>query len=454
MTVSEAFAAHAARTRLEDLPAGVVEAATGMIVDTLGVGIAGTATPETRSLIDVASRWGSDPEARVWGAGARLPAPSVALVVSHAVHCLEFDAIHEPAVVHPMTVVLPALLADTERRLAAGEEVAGADLLSAVAVGVDIAGGLGDVTTTALRFFRPATAGIMGAVAAIGNARHLPAETIADGLGIAYGQLSGTMQPHTECSSLLALQVGFNARGAVCAMDLAMAGHIGPREVFEGRFGYFGLIEEGGKPDALFARLGSQWEVARTSYKPFPSGRATHSAIDGALRLRERHGIDPRRVERVHVSVPPMIHHLVARPLPDDPTPNYLRLSLSFQVACALVDGRVDLDTSRPQRLADPDVRRLAGAVEVEVDDNPDSNAFDPQTVTIWMDDGTHHRITLPRVLGSPEESLSRERRLAKLADCLRYGAPHWGEERMAALVEATEALATGGDAAAVVEAL
>ena len=295
MTISERFADHAAGTRFEDLPAEVVDAVKSFILATIGVGIAGSATPESRSLLEVARGWGAGEEAKVWGKGSGLPAGSAAMVNAHCVHCLEFDPIHEPAVVHAMTVVLPALLADVERRLARGETVSGRDLISAVAVGVDLAGGLGDVTTTALRFFRPGTAGIFGGVAAVANARRMDSARIADAFGIAYGDLSGTMQPHTEGSTMLPVQMGFNARGALTAIDLAAAGHTGPREVFEGSFGYFSLIETAGEPEVGWrvaahmrtAMVLDALEMARWQRGTNLDGLVAHSGAGSQLRFKE-----------------------------------------------------------------------------------------------------------------------------------------------------------------------
>ena len=93
--------------------------------------------------------------ARVCVGGARLPAASAALCNAYQLHNSEYDCIHERAVVHPLAVLLPAVLAHAER--AGG--VSGRDLLSAVVLGVDVAAGLGVAARSGLRFFRPAIAG-------------------------------------------------------------------------------------------------------------------------------------------------------------------------------------------------------------------------------------------------------------------------------------------------------
>src|SRR5262249_29481016 len=157
----------------------------------------------------------------------RLPAAAAAMCNAYQVHNAEFDCLHEGAVVHALTVVLPATLAAAERK----SSVSGADLIAAVVLGVDVAAGLGVAAATGMRFFRPATAGCLGATAAVGRLMDLEHTAMVHALSIAYGQACGTMQAHAEGSGLLAMQMGFNARNALVACDLAARGFTGPRGV-------------------------------------------------------------------------------------------------------------------------------------------------------------------------------------------------------------------------------
>lgn len=356
-----------------------------------------------------AMTWGNNSEASVWGTGEMLSAAHAAFVNAHQMHTLEWDAIHEPAVVHPMTVVTPVLLAWMSRQAARGELFTGQDLLRGIAVGVDIAGGLGDVTTTPLQFFRPATAGALGAVAAVGAASRIPADRIAAALGIAYGGLSGTMQPHTEGAQVLALQVGFNARTAVNALDLALAGFDGPRYILEGRYGYFRLIEAAGEPEKLVARLGQQWEVQRTSLKPYPSGRATHGALDGLQRLQREHGFSFSDVEAVEIDVPPMVFGLVGRRPSSTMSIGASRLCLAYLVPNLLRDGTISLATYEEARVRDPEILAWSERVTISPDENPDPNAFDPQEARVYLRDGSRLSVQVPASLGSPSYPMTPE---------------------------------------------
>jgi 2-methylcitrate dehydratase PrpD len=198
-------------------------------------------------------------------------------------HNSEFDCLHEEAVVHAMSIVLPAAMAGAERK----GGVSGADLIVAISVGVDVCASLGVAATRGLRFFRPATAGTFGGVAALGKLIGLDKVQMINAFSIAYGQLCGTMQAHTEGSPLLAMQMGFSARNAVVACDLAARGLTGPRNVLEGPYGYFNLFEPCGSPVVL-DNLGRRWFIAELAHKPFPCGRASHGIIEACLHLRSR----------------------------------------------------------------------------------------------------------------------------------------------------------------------
>src|SRR5664279_1508820 len=186
-TLIDGVIRHARAVDAAELSAATVAAAQDLLLDGLGVGAVGSTTMESRLALETAQTWGAAAEARPWASDRRLPAASAAFVNGHQMHCLEFDAIHEPAVVHPMTVVLPVLAAWAQREKSRGRRVSGADLLRGVVVGVDIAGGLGDVTTTPLQFFRPGTAGNLGAIAALVAASQVEHEQGVAAMGMAFG---------------------------------------------------------------------------------------------------------------------------------------------------------------------------------------------------------------------------------------------------------------------------
>lgn len=436
----EAIAAHVVRDH--DLPAAAAAAVGTFLLDTLGVGIAGSSGAGVEALIGLARVWGPGDEATVWLTGERMSAGSAAIVNAYMIHCLEFDCVHEGAVLHPMATILSAVLAWAEREAVRGRKVRGADLIPALAVGVDVSTMLGLVTDAPIRFFRPATAGGFGAAAAIARLAGLDARGVMDTLGAQYAQVAGTLQPHAEGSPMLGMQVGFNARAAIQSADLAAAGFRGPHDIFTGQYGYLKLYEmDDHDLPGFLPSLGRDWQIGAMSHKPYPSGRLTHGVVDGLGQLMRRHGFAARDVVAVRAEVPPLVHRLVGRPDMAAPEANYAKLCLRFVAGVYLARGRVDVPDFRGDALRDPEVHRHAAKVDVVLDGNPDQNALDPQRISVRLADGTEHAIVLPHVYGHPAVPLSAAENEAKFRRCCGYGRVALPGERVEALVAAVGGL-------------
>lgn len=437
VTASERFAAHIAGVRFKALPASAIEAARIWVLDTLGVGIAGSSAAGMDAIRAASKAWGSGDEATIWGTTRRAPAPAAAFVNGTQVHNQEFDCLHEGTVVHAMATLLPAILAVAERE----GGVSGRDLIAAVVAGIDVAANLGLASTAGFRFFRPATAGGFGAVAGLSVILGLDGSRIADAFGLQYGQTSGTMQPHTEGNAVLPMQIGFNAQSAVRSMDLAAAGISGPRDIFEGRYGYFPLFEGSWDLRRIWGGLGLDWRVREMSHKPWPAGRATHGGIEGILALREQHGFSAGDVRHIRVIVPPLTHRLVGRP--DVPAPNafYARLCMAFIGATALSHGDVGIEHCRGNALTDPATHELARLIVTEMDDNPDPNALAPQRVEVVLRTGETLRWACDVMLANPARPLTREQHVRKFARCLEFARDPLPPSAGAALIDVVDRL-------------
>lgn len=436
------------------LPEAVRADAVRLLGDTLAVGAAGVSAPGADAILTAARVMGSGAEARLIGTAERLPAPGAAFVNGYRIHCLEWDAVHEPAVVHAMSVVTAALGAAIDRKGGCDPEAA----LVALAIGVDVASGLGIAADSALSFFRPATAGVIGAALAVARIDGAPLE---HALGLAYSSAAGTMQAHVEGSITLPFQVANAARAAVTASDLAKAGFTAPLDPLEGPFGYFKLIDQGDL--SRYTRdLGQVWRIGEISTKPFPSGRASHAAL-GALqqlvlpgsagegdRLKGGGGVltgDPytpppsfgrspspntfgEDIVKIELACPPLIHRLVGRPYKPDMTPAYARLCLPFLAALMLTDGRIDPRRFTAENFADPALAALAGKVALVADGNADPNALFPQELRVTLADGSVQTIAVPHTLGSPDAPLTPVQTQAKL-DFARELAPAGHDPRL-----------------------
>lgn len=427
--------AHALSVEWKKLPAATRQRSLEFLGDTLAVGVAGRGAAFSDEVLASARIWGGAGDSAgcfVLGApGVGLTAPYAAFVNAYQIHSQEYDCVHEPAVAHPLATVLAAIMAQAGRTGACN----GTDFLSAMVAGVEVVATLGMAAKGTLKFFRPATAGIFGCVAALARLRRLDPETTRNAFGYALAYASGTMQAHVEGKPALALQVAGAARSALEAVDLAVAGLPGPRESIEGPFGLLSLFENDVLLEPELAKLGQGWRIDEVSWKPFPTGRAAHGAIVALRSLVEEHGVGADTLERFEYHAPPLISRLVGRPARQDMSVAYARLCFPWLGALLLRDGAITLDAFTAANIADPALLEIAGRIEVHVNDNTDQAAFAPASGMAVLRDGRAIRVDVERQYGTPQWPLDKAAQTEKWRACLAFGGLEGREDRLAELV-------------------
>lgn len=444
-----------AATTGADLPEEAVAAAKDLLLDSLGVGLAGSAGPYVNALTAAERALHDESGAcRILGQRICLPAQSAALLNSYQMHNSEFDCIHEKAVVHPMTVLLGTALAHADRVGALGTKIGGPELIRAIVLGVEIGCTLGIAATSPLQFFRPATAGLFAAVSALAVLRGDDAATLKRAYGLAYAQLSGSMQAHAEGSALLALQMGLSARNAIVASEMARNGMPGLDGVLEGRFGYFGSIEREGDIGTAAGTLGRPWKITQVAHKPFPSGRATHGVIEAALTLVREERLEAGEISGVTARIPSLTNTLVGRPITPSMDINYARLNARFCLATIFMTGGIDLAEFSEQAFRDPDRLAMAGKIDIEVDDNPDPNALSPVQLEVELMDGRKLARSVTTVYGAPGNPMSEQAKLEKFMRNTETAAYPVPEDRARAAIAMVGTLETVPDIRDLITAL
>ncbi len=413
---------HARTLTAQAIPPDSLHAAGIFLHDSIAVGIAGARAPHADALTQAACGWGAVADQAVGCSvlgrpGLRLPAPQAAFVNAFQIHNQEFDCVHEAAVVHPMATLVAVLLAELDR----GGPCDGTRLLTALVAGVDVAACLGLAATSALRFFRPATAGLFGCVAGLISLTGASEQVGRDAFGYALAFASGTMQPHVEGKPALPVQIANAAAAAIRAFDLARAGLPGPEDWLEGPFGYLPLFEAS-HDVSVFATLGRVFRISEVSSKPFPTGRAAHGAIVATQTLARERGVDAERLQTLTYRAPPLIARLVGRPAISGMQPSYARLCGPYLMAATLLRGTIGLGDFTLEALSDPICLDLASRIDVQADGNPDPAAFVPAQAIAVLRNGTTETLDVLAQFGSPAWPLTTEQHLQKAAVCLSYG--------------------------------
>lgn len=390
-----------------------ISAAKVFLLDTLSVGVSGSAAPGAAEVQQVARSWGEGDEVSILGADFALPKASAAFVNGFQIHCQEFDSVHEQAVVHAMSVITASMLSELNEDLVSGQH-----FLRALICGVDLACSMGVATNSGLRFFRPATAGSFGAVLAISIMRNASSEQLLQAWGHVYSQIPGTMQAHVEGAIALPMQVGYAARAAVNAVQFSETNLSAPVNVFDGDFGYFNLIETDWDKDYFEQKLGEKWLITELSHKPFPTGRAAHAILAMLQELQQEHKFTLEDCENITAYVPELIFRLVARPISASMKVSYARLCLQYLVPNLLLDGGLTASSYRAERMTSEKVLSHGARVNIEQNDNPDPNAMSPQRLVLELKDGKRFDERIPYTLGSPDRPLTREQYLHKFHSC------------------------------------
>jgi 2-methylcitrate dehydratase PrpD len=420
LEIADIFSKHITNSKFEDLDENTVKKIKIFLLDSLGVGIAGSTGAKLAELKNVANNWSKGNECTVLGTWEKYSRDASTLINAYQIHCLEFDCIHEGAVVHPMAAILSSLLAQCETRNTKGHQINGKEFLLSLALGVDIASYLGVCAGGELKFFRPATASGFGAVAALSKIQNFSIEETHNALGIMYSQTSGNMQSHVEGVPILGLQVGFNAKAALASMDLTIAGFPGPKRIFNGEHGYFRLIENNNyNTKYLHENIGKIWMVNQLAHKPYPSGRLTHGLVHAIKDLKFKHGLNKDDIISIECHVPPGVHKLVARPIVDNLTTNYAKLCAKFVGASYMINNHLDIESFTEKKyLNNSDTLDFAKKITMIKNETLDQKVLTPQKFIIKMVNNRKIEINLNDVYGHPKAPLSEKEYLDKFSKC------------------------------------
>lgn len=418
----------------EGLDQATMDRARDVLVDTVGVTLAGARTPELVALrATVVAESGPS---RPLGGDCGLAPTSAAWLDGTAACCLELDEGNKRARGHPAAHVVPALLA-----MAPLTEVDGPSWLAAFVAGHEVATRVAAATRLKPGVHPHGNASIAGGAAAVARLLDLGAGGIAQAIDAAMAlPLANEFAAAMDGSFVRNTWIGQANVSAIAAARLAAAG-LGSVDG-RGRGTLGGILGE--LDVSLLSGHGEPLSVTNGYFKRHASCSYTHPPADAVLELHEN-GVHASDVTRIEVHT----HHL-AVPLDRPATPTRLAamFSIPFVVAATLVKGRFDTASSDTDARQHPEIRRLTAATTVLHDPSLDTRLPDERVarVTCHLTDGTSRSIEVPNPIGDAgHHPLSRDDLLDKLDGLL-----HAGEAReIAAVIDALPHVADAADALA-----
>jgi 2-methylcitrate dehydratase PrpD len=417
--ITNTLAEFAARTAFKDLPAATIEATKRCVLDGIGVSMAGSRLGEgCAAFIDMASLAGTGPST-ILGTACKASMEAAALTNGALAHALDYEDAHDGVLLHPNAPAIPAALAIAQ----AHPGVSGQRFIEAIALGCEVTIRMGAALRSSIAdfgWYPPPILAAFGSTVAAAKILNLNADQIRDALSLTLCQATCSGEILYSPRSLIrAVRDAFPARAAVTSALLAQRGVTGFEHPLEGKAGFFATFARGEyAPQVLIDKLGESFEIERISFKPWPSCRGTHAAIEAALACRGADADLHRQIERVTIEGGPMLR-MLAEPIASKQRPDTAigaKFSLPFTVAYALVHGRVGLQSFLPEALSDPHVLALAAKVNVNV--NARSGTDIGAQMRVHLESGNARECEVSVPLGSPTHPLSKRELVEKFVEC------------------------------------
>jgi 2-methylcitrate dehydratase PrpD len=251
------------------------------------------------------------------------------------------------------------------------------------------------------------TIGCFGAAAAAAEVLQLERERFSHALATVATFAAGLQQAFRMDSMSKPLHAGRAAEAGVSAALMAKEGVTGSLDVLEGEAGFGRAMGDGPDWNRALATLGSDFHIARMTFKNHTCCGHTFAAIDGALALQKKMQLAASEMESI--SVKTYKAGLEVAHYEDPRSAAQARFSLKYVVATALTHGSVRLAAFTPERIQDGDTRKLMRRIEVALDPELDA-AFPGQRaarVAIATRDGRREEWLQPTRIGDPDAPLS-----------------------------------------------
>jgi 2-methylcitrate dehydratase PrpD len=436
--VSAQLAAFLTNAVWDDLPAAVVHEAKRSLVNYFGCALGGCRDPVIEAAASALRPYAGRPVATVIGRGERTDALNGAFLNAAAANVFDFDDTHERTIIHPTAPVAAAVFA-----LAEDLPLTGRQLLRAFIIGIEAECRIGNAVSP--HHYRrgwhiTSTCGVFGAAAAVGSAIGLAAERMNWALGNASAQSGGLLE--TLGSMAKSVSVGNAARNGFAAAVFANAGIAGPDRPLEGPYGFLPVTSGEFDVACLTDGLGEQWEIARNTYKPYPSGIVLNPVIEACLELSSERSFHAADIDRIEVTGQPLLRERTDRVHPA--SGREAQVSAQHAVAVALTRGRAGLAEFTDACAKDASLAAMREKVVI-IDDA--RYAVDSAAVTVHLRGEEQRSRKIDHARGSATRPLADGALEQKLRELLEYGRSRCDAN---AIIDALWSLDTAHDAGAV----
>jgi 2-methylcitrate dehydratase PrpD len=377
----ERLAHFIADTPWDAIPESVREHAKLVVLDTLGVILAGSVQPEVAGVRARLTATGGR-GATIYAPGSPTSDPRTAAFLNGlAGRSIELCEGHRYVSCQGAVQALPTALACAEWLQRSGRET-----LAGLIFGYEVAARLGAGLTARPLAHQNGQAPLLGAVGAGARVRRLNGEQTS--LALRLGVILVLTPAYTNAvAGATALNVagGMSGFAGTLAPELALAGVTAQPNAIEEAFGQ--LVGDGFRPEAVTEALGERWEISRNYFRLRACCNPIYSALDALEEILTEHTLRPENIARVDVAT----YRFAANMREPDPI-NYFaaKYSLPHAAAALIVLGNAGYHAFTDEAVADPAIAAIRRRVAVRED--PALNAsvprLKPARVTVTLTDG------------------------------------------------------------------
>ena len=377
----EQLAYFVAETSWEAIPGPVREHAKLVLLDTLGVMLAGSVQPEVAGVRARLTTTG--------GRGATVYAPgwpttdprTAALLNGLAGRSIELCEGHRYVSCQAAVQVLPTALASAEWLERSGKET-----LTALTLGYEVAARVAAALTARPLAHQNGQAPLLGAVGAGARLRGLTGDQTS--LALRIGVILVLTPAYTNAvAGATALNVvgGMSGFAGALAPELALAGVAAQPNAIEEAFGQ--LVGDGFRPEAVTEGLGERWEITRNYFRLRACCNPIYAALDALEAILTEYRPHPDDIERIKVAT----YRFAANMRNPDPA-NYFaaKYSLPHAAAALALRGTAGYHAFTDEAVHDPAIAAFRHRITVRED--PELSAqvprLKPARVTVTFSDG------------------------------------------------------------------
>jgi 2-methylcitrate dehydratase PrpD len=289
----EKLAQFIARTGWDDMPGAVHRRAKLVLLDTIGVTLAGAARPEVIGLRE-RLLLGAGRGATVLAAG--LPQADIrTAALLNGIAARSVELCEGANGLQPSPHILPGVLAIAEQRGLGGRAMLGAFVL-----GYEVAGRLNRVYTQRAFSHPNGQLSLLGAAAAGARLHELDGAGISLAMRVATSMLMTPSYNNTVAGgTTLNLPAGLAAVAATLAPDMAAAGYAAQEDAIEEALGV--MVGAGFAPEKLPDDMGRRWEIVENYFRFYACCNPIHAALDSLAETLAVLKPRPQEVARVEV---------------------------------------------------------------------------------------------------------------------------------------------------------